>query len=353
MNDIFTNEIKDLLKLVTADFDKFYKKTEKKSKSSGDSSKAASSGDYSKAASSGYYSKAASSGYYSTAASSGNSSTAASSGNSSTAASSGDSSKAASSGDSSTAASSGNSSTAASSGNYSKAASSGYYSTAASSGDSSTAASSGNSSTAASSGDYSKAASSGMNAACSALGYRAAVKGDLGNLIMCSEYDKNGKPLGGMASIIDGKILKANSWYIVEGGKWVEVDFTDGVFSRVVSSKNGVKKVRNDNGDELYIVSSGEFNAHGRTIKEAREALVYKTQSRDVSEYKNMPKDTVKTPKEWAAIYHVTTGACIAGCENFIKSKGKLKEKYTLSEIIEQTKGVYGYDRFIDVVGAA
>ena len=39
MNDIFTNEIKDLLKLVTADFDKFYKETEKKSKSSGDSSR--------------------------------------------------------------------------------------------------------------------------------------------------------------------------------------------------------------------------------------------------------------------------------------------------------------------------
>ncbi len=289
MSDIFTQDIKDLFKLATEDFDKFYKETEKKSKSSGYSSTAASSG---------YSSKAASSGYSSKAASSGNSST------------------------------------------------------AASSGDSSKAASSGDSSKAASSGDYSKAASSGKYAACSALGYRAAVKGDIGNLVMCSEYDKNGKPIGGLAFIIDGKTLKANEWYIVEKNKWVEVDFTDGVFSRVISSKNGVKKVKSDDGDIMYIVSSGEFNAHGKTIKEAREALIYKTQSRDVSEYKNMPKDTVKTPKEWAAVYHVTTGACIAGCESFIKSKGKLKKTYTLAEILEQTKGAYGHERFKEVVGA-
>jgi hypothetical protein len=289
MSDIFTDDIKDLLKLVTDDFDKFYEETEKKSKSSG------------------YYSTAASSGYYSKAASSGD---------------------------------------------YSTAASSGDYSTAASSGYSSTAASSGDYSTAASSGDYSKAASSGNYSACSALGYRAAVKGDLGNLLMCSEYNKNGKPLGGLATLVDGKKIKAGSWYIVENGAWVEVDYTDEIFSRVISSKGGVKKVKDVNGDIMFIVSSGEFSAHGKTIQEAREALVYKTQSRDVSEYKNMPMDTIKTPKEWAAVYHVTTGACIAGCESFIKSKGKLKSKYTLAEIIEQTRGAYGSEKFRKVVGA-
>jgi len=129
---------------------------------------------------------------------------------------------------------------------------SGYSSTAASSGYSSTAASSGDYSTAASSGYSSTAASSGEHAACSALGYRAAVKGDLGNLLMASEYAENsdGKiaPVGGKADLVDGKRLKPQCWYIVEGGGWVEVDFTDGVFSRVITSKKGVKKVKTDDG---------------------------------------------------------------------------------------------------------
>ena len=229
MTDIFTQEIKDLMKLATTDFDKFYEETEKKAASSGDSSTAASSGDSSKAAASGYSSKAAASGHSSTAASSGNSS------------------KAAASGYSSTAASSGDSSTAASSGDYSKAASSG---------DSSKAASSGDSSKAAASGDYS---------ACSALGYRSAVKGDMGNLIMTSEYvRKDGKliPIGGKADIVDGKKLKPNQWYIVENAEWVAADYTDGVFSYLISSKGSVKKVKTESGDILFVVTDGEYSAH-------------------------------------------------------------------------------------------
>ena len=111
-----------------------------------------------------------------------------------------------------------------------KDAAKGNYSTAASSGNSSAAASSGDGSKAASSGDGSTAASSGDYSACAAIGYRAAVKGDKGNLLMASEYTKkNGEyvPIGGKADIVDGKKLKADCWYIVEGGEWVEVDFTD------------------------------------------------------------------------------------------------------------------------------
>ena len=132
----------------------------------------------------------------------------------------------------------------------------GDYSAAASSGNCSTAASSGDSSKAASSGDYSAAASSGYYSACTAVGYRAAVKGDKGNLIMASEYIKKDDeliPIGGKADIVDGKKIKAGSWYIVENAEWVEVDFTDGIFSRVISDKKGVKKVKTDNGDVLFI----------------------------------------------------------------------------------------------------
>jgi hypothetical protein len=274
--------------------------------------------------------------------------TAASSGNSSTAASSGNSSKAASSGNYSTAASSGNSSTAASSGNSSTAASSGNSSKAASSGDYSTAASSGNSS---------KAASSGNSSACAAVGYRAAVSGDKGNLIMASEYiRKDGKliPIGGKADIVDGKKLKAGCWYIVEGGEWVEVDYTDGIFARVLSRKGGVKKVKTDDGMVLFIASDGNgLNAHGKTLKEATQELAFKAAKRDVSQFKGMAKTTKKTPDEWAFVYRAVTGACQVGTQSFMSSHGKLKKTYTLTEIIELTKGQWGHSEFVNVVTAA
>jgi hypothetical protein len=341
----------DVFAIATTGFDNFYKEASKKEK--GDYSTAASSGDYSTAASSGDYSTAASSGNYSTAASSGDTSTAASSGDTSTAASSGDTSTAASSGDYSTAASSGDYSTAASSGNYSKAASSGDTSTAASSGYYSKAASSGDTSTAASSGYYSKAASSGNYAACSALGYRAAVSGDLGNLIMASEYiKKDGRvtPVGGKADIIDGKILKPNRRYIVEKGKWVEVDFSDNIFSYVISNRAGVKKVKTEDGKILYVVRDENGNsAHGKTIKQAREDLIYKVVAK--SDVK-IPKKA--TGKEWVGIYRSVTGACSIGVKMFVEKTDKsLDDTYTAKEIAKLVQGQYGAEQFAKKISEA
>ena len=325
--------------IATTGFEEYYKNCQEKSRgdyskaaSSGYASKAASSGDSSKAASSGDYSKAASSGYYSTAASSGNSSNAASSGNSSKVASAGYASKAASSGDSST---------AASSGGYSNAASSGNFSTAASSGNSSKVASAGNSSKAASSGEYSS---------CAALGYRAAVKGDKGNLIMASEYtEKDGKliPIGGKADIVDGKKIKVGCWYIVEKSTWVEVDFSDGIFSRVISTKSGVKKVKTDEGKILFVVSDEKGNsAHGETIAKAREDLIYKA----VAKFEGtLPK--FATGKEWVGIYCSVTGACAAGVKIFVDGTGKSLDKtYAAKEIADLVKGQYGADKFAEKV---
>ncbi len=304
------------------DFNEFYNKTRDKNRSSGDYSKAASSGDYSKAASSGACSKAASSGACS---------------------------KAASSGDYSKAASSGAYSTAASSGAYSTAASSGISSKAASSGACSKAASSGAYSTAASSGAYSTAASSGDHSACVAVGLHAAVKGDIGNLLMASEYKKKGHkyiPIGGKADIVDGKILKPDCWYVVKNGKWVEADYTDGIFSYVISTHGSFKKLKNENGDIFYLVNDGKKSAHGKTIKEAYENLIYKISDRDKSFYKGLTLKSKHTVPELVEMYRVITGACEYGVKNFIKNQKNLKEKYTIEEVIELTANNYGNELF-------
>ena len=246
----------------------------------------------------------------------------------------------------------GNYSKAASSGDSSTAASSGDYSKAASSGDHSTASSSGYYSKAASSGNYSKAASSGDYSGCTAIGYRAAVKGDKGNLLMASEYIiEYGKkiPIGGKADIVDGKKLKAGRWYIVENSEWVEVDFTDGMFSRVISNKSGVKKVKTDNGKILFIVSDENGNsAHGETIKQAREDLIYK----NVAKFDGELPDRV-TGKEWIGIYRAITGACAAGVKQFvIKTDKSLEEIYTAQQIAELVRGQFGAEKFEEKLNA-
>ena len=220
-------------------------------------------------------------------------------------------------------------------------------------GDYSTAASSGDSSTAASSGDYSKAESAGKHSACTSIGYRAAVKGDIGNLLMASEYIKKDNeliPVGGKADLVDGKKLKPNCWYIVQKSKWVEVDFTDGVFSYVLSNKKGVKKVKTEDGKTLFVVKDDKGNsAHGSTIKEAREDLIYKIVAKFDGK---LPKSA--TGKEWIGIYRAVTGACGAGVRGFVESTGKsLDDTYTAKQIAALVEGKFGADKFAAALKAS
>ena len=163
---------------------------------------------------------------------------------------------------------------------------------------------------------------------------------------MASEYVKKGGvfiPIGGKADIVDGKKLKAGRWYIVEGGEWVEVDFTDGIFSRVISNKGGVKKVKTDDGKTLYVVSDENgHHAHGETIKQAREDLIYKVVAKFDGK---LPKKA--TGKEWVGIYRAVTGACGAGVKHFAQQTGKsFDDTYTAAQIAKLVEGQFGADKF-------
>ena len=171
-------------------------------------------------------------------AASGNYSKLAASGNYSKLAASGDSSKLAASGDSSQLAASGNYSKLAASGNYSKLAASGNYSKLAASGDSSQLAASGNYSKLAASGDSSKLAASGdsskleMSGADSvgaSIGIGNTIKGVTGCWITLAEweYDKQKKryiPVCVKSAQIDGKTIKADTWYCLNNGEFVAVE---------------------------------------------------------------------------------------------------------------------------------
>ncbi len=171
--------------------------------------------------------------------------------------------------------------------------------------------------------------------------------GEMGNLLMASEYVKRGNryvPVGGKADIIDRKKLKPGRWYIVEGGEWVEVDFTDGMFTYVLSNRNGVKKVRDEKGNVFYIVSDDNGNsAHGKTIKEARNDLVYKA----TVKFDGKVPDSA-TGKDWVGLYRAITGACSVGIKAFVEEIGKsLDDVYTREQICELVRGRFGESKFL------
>jgi len=162
---------------------------------------------------------AATAGYSSPAATAGNSSHAATAGDSSPAATAGDSSHAATAGNSSHAATAGNYSHAATAGDSSPAATAGYSSPAATAGNYSHAATAGDSSPAATAGNSSHAATSGAESIACAIGYNSKTKAAKGSWIVCAEYD-NGKVVCVKTVKVDGKRIKADTWYRVVNKKW-------------------------------------------------------------------------------------------------------------------------------------
>ena len=141
-----------------------------------------------------------------------------------------DESTAATSGYESTAATSGDRSTAATSGDRSTAATSGDRSTAATSGYESTAATSGNESTAATSGDRSTAIVEGEDSVAIALGARSKAKGALGCWLILAEWEENDDGMyrkDVKCFKVDGEIIKADMFYMLEDGEAVLVDSGD------------------------------------------------------------------------------------------------------------------------------
>ncbi len=108
-----------------------------------------------------------------------------------------------------------------------------------------------------------------------------------------------------------------------------------------------LKDVNKDN--RYYLVTDGRGKyAHGNTIKEAKEDLIYKISNRDKSEYQNIDKAKKNSYEYCIEMYRVITGACAAGVKNFIESKGVKKQPYSVVEVAEITKGSFGNSDFVN-----
>jgi hypothetical protein len=177
----------------------------------GDSAQIGSSGDYAKIGSSGDYAKIGSSG---------NSAKIGSSGNSAQIGSSGYSAKIG---------SSGNYAQIGSSGYSAKIGSSGDYAQIGSSGDSAQIGSSGDYAQIGSSGDYAQIDSTGEDSVIMCAGNNSIAKAKAGSWITLSEWKWNNEksryiPTCVKTEYVDGENIKADTWYRLKNGKFVEVE---------------------------------------------------------------------------------------------------------------------------------
>ena len=124
----------------------------------------------------------------------------------------------------------------------------------------------------------------------------------------------------------------------------------DGIFQEVVSHKGNVYRVKSIGSDKVtYLVTDGDGRwAHGETLKEAKEDLVYKIGDRDTSRYESLTLDSVLTFEEAIQCYRTITGACSAGTKGFVTSLPEVKEQYSIKEIIDLTYDSYGGHEFAE-----
>jgi hypothetical protein len=99
----------------------------------------------------------------------------------------------------------------------------------AASGNDSQLAASGNSSKLAASGHYSQLEINGSDSVGAAIGVDCVIKGSVGNWITLSEWKYNSEkqrwvPVSVKSTQIDGKKIKADTFYTLKNGKFVVVD---------------------------------------------------------------------------------------------------------------------------------
>ena len=125
-------------------------------------------------------------------------------------------------GDQSAATNTGYRSAATNTGDQSAATNTGDWSAATNTGDQSAATNTGNWSAATNTGYRSAAAVGGNGSVAIATGYESKAKANVGSAIVVCERDDNYNLIGIKAAIIDGKNLKADTYYTLINGEFIE-----------------------------------------------------------------------------------------------------------------------------------
>ena len=129
--------------------------------------------------------------------------------------------------------------------------------------------------------------------------------------------------------------------------------YADGIYSNLISQKheNGLDIFEVEtNFKKGFVVKRGDIFSHGETESEAILDLKFKTESRDLSQFKEWKVDDVKTKEDLIFAYRCITGACRQGVKDFINSK-QIPNEMKISDVIKITQDHYGHEDFKNFFG--
>ena len=127
--------------------------------------------------------------------------------------------------------------------------------------------------------------------------------------------------------------------------------FADGILAKIISKRGNVSRVIVCGKTKIsYLVTDGENYSHGKTLKEARDSLLYKISSRDTSEFKSWTMEKIVSKRDGIRAYRAITGACEAGVRDWME-KHETPAKISIKGIIKITQGAYGAEKFSQFFG--
>ena len=139
--------------------------------------------------------------------------------------------------------------------------------------------------------------------------------------------------------LVDGISIEDSKRYII----------ADGILSQVINKKGNVYKVINYGEEETsFIIKQGDIYSHGKTIKDAKESLIYKISDRDTSKYDYLTVTSILTKEEAIQCYRCITGACELGTRIFVESIDNAAAEISVNDLIILTENKYGNDIFKD-----
>ena len=126
-------------------------------------------------------------------------------------------------------------------------------------------------------------------------------------------------------------------------GEWY--DIFDNVLSKIITKKGNVYKViNNGKTEESYVVTDGENFAHGKTIKTAKNDLIFKIGQRDTSAFEDLTLESVIDFETAVKAYRNITGSCESMTKDF--ALANKKDSYTIQELIDLTEGQFNHNLF-------
>lgn len=152
-----------------------------------------------------------------------------------------------------------------------------------------------------------------------------------------------------------GNFIYTNKGILHSAKKLHQGDYVPGRYLYADGILTLIKKTRSVGPYTVYVgrikgknvVSDGKYYAHCNKIHDGIADLNFKaTKDRKLEEYKTLTLDSRITPEEAIIMYRSITGACRQGTQRFVDGLGKLKEFYSLEEILDLTEGQYGFEAF-------